>query len=211
MNVNLQKLLCFGSFFIISSGMHAQQEPVTPTKAPEKNSIEQSKQQINAVAGQKPQLTIAEQIAQKEHEITKVKQIMAKQRELAQQSVENASDVLEREAGRFAGRRKEIKLPEDYEDLEGWEATKEKAAVYAEKAAYATAEYATKGAQLFLDWVAHPLAVHPKSAKQVWNLAKLEKDLYFLKREQEKMLKSIEEKPAVDEREEAARSNPAQK
>lgn len=198
------KLLCIGGFLIISSGMYAQQEQVTPTKMPEKSSIEQQKQENNIVAGQKPQLTIAEQIAQKEHEIAKVKQIMAKQRELAQQSVENASDLLDREAGRFADRRKEIKLPEDYEDLEGWEATKEKAAVYAEKAAYATAEYATKGAQLFLDWVAHPLAVHPKSAKQVWNLAKLEKDLYFLKREQEKLLKKLE-------KEEAAHGNSAQK
>ena len=72
---------------------------------PEKSSIEQ-KQKTTAVADPKAQPTIAEQIAQKEYEIAKVKQIMAKQRELAQQSVANASDVLEREAGRFAGRLK---------------------------------------------------------------------------------------------------------
>ena len=191
MNVGFHKVLVTGVALLLSICAHAQQEQVMPAKMPEKSSIEQ-KQKTTAVADPKAQPTIAEQIAQKEYEIAKVKQIMAKQRELAQQSVANASDVLEREAERFAGRRKEIKLPEDYEDLEGWSATKEKAAVYAEKAAYATAEYATKGMQFFLDWVAHPLAVHPKSAKQVWNLAALEKDLYFLKREQEKMLKKLE-------------------
>lgn len=138
------------------------------------------------------QPTIAEQIAQKEHEIEHIKQTMSKQRQQAQRSVENASDALEREAQRFADRRKEIKLPEDYDDLEGWEATKEKVAVIGKDMVYATAEYATKGAQLFLDWVVHPLAVHPKSVKPLWELGKLEVDVRYLKREQGKVLKEAE-------------------
>lgn len=180
MNVRFQKGLVIGVSFLLSLCAHAKDEQVVQEKT--------------------PQLTIAEQIAQKEHEIEKVKKIMSKQRQEAQRSVENASDVLEREAGRFATRLQMTKLPDNYEDLEGWDAAKEKATVVAQKAAYVTAEYATKGAQLFLDYVVHPLAVHPKSVKQLWKLGALEKDEYFLRREQEKKLKDIEEKPAEGEK-----------
>lgn len=180
MKTVLKNSLVIGVSFLLSLCAHAKDEQVVQEKA--------------------PQLTIAEQIAQKEHEIEKVKKIMSKQRQEAQRSVENASDVLEREAGRFATRRQMAKLPDDYEDLEGWDAAKEKATVVAQKTAYVTAEYAAKGAQLFLDYVVHPLAVHPKSVKQLWKLGALEKDEYFLRREQEKKLKGVEENPAVGEK-----------